>query len=136
MTTESVWMTLPARQRLEAELAELESRPSSSDSTATARAHQLRALLRNAEVGSKPDDGLVEPGMRVTVRFERDASTAEFLLGSRELSGLDDSVDTEVYSSTSPLGSAISGHYVGDVVSFAAPAGMQEITILSAVPFS
>lgn len=131
MTTESVWMTPATRQRLEEELAVLER----NESADPARARELRVLLRNAEVASKPDDGLVEAGMRVTVRFERDASESTFLLGSRELSGLDPNIDTDVYSLTSPLGQAIAGHYVGDVVRFRAPSGEQQITIVSAAPF-
>jgi len=135
MATESVWMTRTARQKLEAELAEFEHATSTTDTTRLSRARELRALLRNAEIDRKPDDGLVEPGMRVTVRFEVDGSTTTFLLGRRELTGLDPNLDTDVYSPTSPLGVAISGRYVGEVVAFTAPSGKQRITILAAVPF-
>lgn len=133
MTTKSVWMTLAMRQKLEAELAELE--PVGSDITRTARARELRELLHNAEIDRKPDDGLVEPGMRVTIRFEGDGSTTTFVLGSRELSALDPDLDADVYSPTSPLGLAISGRYVGDTVAFTAPSGQKQITIVAAVPF-
>ena len=74
--------------------------------------------------------------MLVTVRFESDDSVATFLLGSRVLSQLDPTVDTEVYSPTSPLGAAINGRYVGDAVDFAAPSGTQQITVIAAAPFS
>lgn len=135
MATESVWMTLTTRQKLEAELADLERASSGTDAARVLRARELRELLRNAEIDRKPADGLVEPGMRVTVRLERDGSTATFLLGSRELSGLDPDLDADVYSPTSPLGAAISGRYVGDAVTFTAPSGEQQVTILAAVPF-
>lgn len=135
MTIETVWITVATRDRLRGELGELERTTQSSETSDTARARELRQILRNAQVDRKPDDGLVEPGMRVDVRFERDGSTTSFLLGSRQLSSLDPGVDLDVYSPTSPLGAAISGRYVGDVVSFTPPSGEQQVTILTAVPF-
>ncbi|SIN79036.1 GreA/GreB family elongation factor [Agromyces cerinus] len=135
MTTESVWMTPAALERLEAELVEL-SRPGRTlTDTEQARATELRAMVRNAEVGLKPDDGLVEPGMRITVRFDDDAEPTSFLLGSRELADLDSTVDLDVYSPTSPLGAAITGHYVGDAVTYQAPNRAVQVTVLEAVPF-
>ena len=135
MTTESVWMTPAALERLETELAAL-SRPGRTlTDTEQARATELRAMVRNAEVGLKPDDGLVEPGMRITVRFDDDAEPTSFLLGSRELADLDESVDLDVYSPTSPLGSAITGRYVGDAVTYQAPNRPVLVTVLEAVPF-
>lgn len=133
MTTDPVWMTAAVLQRLRDELSELESHPVTPDEQV--RIRELRELIRQAEVDRKPDDGLVEPGMQVTVRFEPGDTTTTFLLGSRELFGLDPSVDIDVYSPTSPLGSAIVGRYVGDEVSYAAPKGEQRISIVSAVPF-
>src|SRR6476646_3715824 len=51
-----------------------------------ARIRQLTQLLENAIVGAKPaDDGIVEPGMVVTVEMFGDDVT--FLLGSREIAG-------------------------------------------------
>jgi len=133
MTTQDpVWMTEAARERLVEELAELERAGETADQ---ARMRELTALLRRTEVDRKPDDGLVEPGMTVTIRFEADGSTDTFLLGSRELVKLDPVVELEVYSPTSPLGAAIAGRYVGDSVSYASPGGEQQVTIVSAVPF-
>ncbi|WP_157008770.1 GreA/GreB family elongation factor [Agromyces laixinhei] len=135
MTTKSVWMTPAALARLEAELAEL-SRPGRTLSdTEQARAAELRMSVRNAEVGQKPDDGLVEPGMRIAVRFDDDDEPTSFLLGSRELADLDATVDLDVYSPTSPLGAAITGRYVGDTVTYEAPNRAVRVTVLEAVPF-
>lgn len=134
MSADSIWMTLAAKRRLEAELADLENL-ADADADTQVRIRELRHVLRNAEVDQKPDDGLVEPGMRVSVQFERDGSRAEFLFGDRSLSALDPALDTEVYSPTSPLGSAINGHYVGDTVAYESPGGQQQITIISAAPF-
>lgn len=135
MATET-WMTPIARERLEVELAELERASGGGAGEARARILELRALIRSADAASKPDDGLVEPGMKVTLRFEEDGSTSTFLLGSRVTSELDSSLDIDVYSPTSPLGSAITGHHAGEMVSYAAPSGEQRVTILAAAPFS
>ena len=89
-----------------------------------ARIRQLEDMLRRAEVGEPPaDDGLVEPGMVVTIRFAGDNDSETFLLGSREMLGIDVSVDIEVYSPQSPLGLAINGKKAGDSATYAARTG-------------
>lgn len=102
-----------------------------------ARIRQLQALLQRAKVGeTPPDDGIVEPGMTVEIQFAGDDETETFLLGSRELLALDDSVDIEVYSTQSPLGAAISGKQVGDTVSYETPTGATvKVEIVSARPY-
>ena len=96
-----------------------------------ARIRQLTQLLENAIVGAKPaDDGIVEPGMVVTVNMFGDDVT--FLLGSREIAG--DS-DIEVYSEKSPLGAAINGKKVGDKASYKAPNGkVIQVSVKGATP--
>jgi transcription elongation factor GreA len=102
-----------------------------------ARISQLEDRLRRAQIGDKPaDDGLVEAGMKVTIRFDGDTDTETFLLGSRELLSLDSHVDLDIYSPTSPLGEAISGKSVGDTASYQAPNGKTiTVHIEAAVPF-
>ena len=135
-TTESLWMTQSALDRLQAELAELTAPGRESDAATDARVLELREMIRRAEVSAKPDDGVVEAGMRVTVRFEKDGSEESFLLGSRQVVG-DGDLDIDVYSPTSPLGTAISGRSVGETAEFDAPSGAKiAVTILSAVPFA
>ena len=97
-----------------------------------ARIRQLEQLLRNARVGEAPaDDGVVEPGMLVTIRLAGDEM--RFLLGSREAA----TGDIEVYSEKSPLGSAISGKRVGDHASYETPTGKKlDVEILDAKPFT
>ena len=65
------------------------------------------------------------PGTQVTIAFDGDESdTDTFVLGSRELLGLDDAVETtNVYSPQSPLGAAILGKRIGDKASYEAPNG-------------
>lgn len=97
-----------------------------------ARIRQLTQLLENAVIGETPkDDGVVEPGMIVTVDMFGDEE--EFLLGSREI--IDSSM--QVFSEKSPIGAAVNGHAVGDTVSYAAPNGKQiEVKILRATPYT
>ena len=52
------------------------------------RIRQLEDMLRRAEVGETPaDDGVVEPGMKVTYKFvgDDDDEAETFLLGAREI---------------------------------------------------
>jgi transcription elongation factor GreA len=103
-----------------------------------ARIRQLEDMLRRAEVGETPaDDGVVEPGMKVTYRFvgEPDDEVETFLLGAREME--DTTAGVKVYSPQSPLGSAIIGHQKGDTVTYEAPNGRRlEVEIVDAVPFT
>ncbi|MFX0538110.1 transcription elongation factor GreA [Ornithinimicrobium sp. Y1847] len=98
-----------------------------------ARIRQLEHLLQNAVVGTAPaDDGIVEPGMVVTVEMFDEEET--FLLGSREIIG--DGDDLTVYSEKSPLGAALMGHLPGDTVNYQAPNGNQiEVKIVAAKPY-
>jgi len=98
-----------------------------------ARIRQLTQLLENVTVGHAPaDDGIVEPGMVVTVELFGDKLV--FLLGSREIA--DDS-DLEVYSEKSPLGKAILDLKAGDVTSYRDPKGNEiEVKVLNAKPYA
>jgi transcription elongation factor GreA len=104
-----------------------------------ARIRQLTDMLRRAEVGESPVSAdEVAPGTQITVAFFGDETdTDTFVLGSRELLGLDEAVDsTNVYSPQSPLGTAILGKKKGDQASYEAPNGKQiEVTIVSVEPF-
>ncbi|NHC14472.1 transcription elongation factor GreA [Motilibacter deserti] len=98
-----------------------------------ARIRQLQSLLENARVGEPPAsaDGVVTAGMVVTAEVAGDEMT--FLLGLREGS----SGDIDVYSPTSPLGTAISGAKVGDSVSYTAPNGREiPVVIKAAKPYA
>ena len=90
-------------------------------------------MLRRAQVGETPaDDGIVEPGMKVTYKFVGEQETEEFLLGAREI----EPEGLKVYSPQSPLGSAILGATKGDTVTYTAPNGKDlQVEIVDAVPF-
>jgi transcription elongation factor GreA len=98
-----------------------------------ARIRQLTHILQNARVGEpQRTEGVVGPGMTVTVRFERDDDEVTFLLASREEVG----APIDVYSPKSPLGSAINGKKVGDTATYTLPNGRSTtVEILDAVPY-
>ncbi|WP_106507324.1 transcription elongation factor GreA [Brachybacterium timonense] len=154
----SAWLTQEAYDRLARELAELEGpgRTEIAERIAAARDEgdlkenggyhaareeqgkmeariaDLQRLLKNAVVGESPeDDGVVEPGMVVTIEMAGKERT--FLLGNREIA---DGEDIEVYSTESPLGAAIDGSKVGESIDYTAPNGKKlPITIRKAHPF-
>jgi transcription elongation factor GreA len=99
-----------------------------------ARIRQLTQLLEHAKVGEAPaDDGVVHPGMVVTIAFGGDLDdTMTFLLGSREYANS----DVETYSPQSPLGSAVNGQSVGDDATYELPNGnTASVRILKAKPY-
>jgi transcription elongation factor GreA len=104
-----------------------------------ARIRQLTDMLSRAQVGQAPTAaGEVAPGTRITVAFDGDESdTDTFVLGSRELLGLDEGFDTtNVYSPQSPLGTAILGKKEGDAASYVAPNGRSiNVTVIKVEPF-
>ena len=153
------WLTQEAADRLSAELANLETTGRSEiikkieaaraegdlkenggyhaareeQGKIEARIRQLKHMLENAEIGTAPKnaDGLISPGMRVTVEIMGDEM--EFLLGSREIS----SGDLDVYSEKSPLGAAVMGAKIGDTKTYNAPNGKTiSVKILKAEVYS
>lgn len=98
-----------------------------------ARIRQLEQMLRTANVGGaqeEPEE--VAAGITVTIAYDGDPDDTDvFLLGSREMLGADDSLDTQVFSPQSPLGAAVLGHRAGDEVSYETPNGRQiSVTIV------
>src|SRR4051794_19198618 len=147
-STERLWMTRTAHSRLQAELAALRSRPSvevpedfmdyddnlvAKYSARQARIRQIQDLLTNAVVGEDPpDDGMAEPGMVLTVRYDDSGEIETFLLGVR---GVEDA-DIDVYSMQSPLGSAIAGARPGEQRTYPIPSGANvPVTLITAVPY-
>jgi transcription elongation GreA/GreB family factor len=141
-------MTRRAYLRLQTELAGLRSQPSidvPDDVTnfddnlvavhraRQARVRQIEDLLTHALVGEDPpDDGIAEPGMVLTVRYDDTGETETFLLGVR---GAEDA-DIEVYSLQSPLGRAIAGAVPGEQRTYSIPSGANlPVTLLRAVPY-
>ena len=98
-----------------------------------ARIIMVQHILENARVGRPPStDGVVGPGMTVTIRFAKDEDEVTFLLASREESD----IPIDVYSPRSPLGAAIMGKKVGDSATYSMPNGRSvTVEILEAVPY-
>jgi transcription elongation factor GreA len=98
-----------------------------------ARIITVQHILENSRVGRPPStDGVVGPGMTVTVRFTKDGDEVTFLLASREESD----IPIDVYSPRSPLGAAIMSKKVGDTATYALPNGRSvSVEILEAVPY-
>ncbi|WP_055697685.1 MULTISPECIES: transcription elongation factor GreA [Streptomyces] len=98
------------------------------------RVRQLTQLLETARVGEAPaDDGIVEPGMVVTIAFDGDEDdTTTFLLASREYA----SDDIETYSPQSPLGTGVNGKKIGENAEYELPNGkFASVKILEAKPY-
>jgi transcription elongation factor GreA len=160
MTTDQVWLTQEAYDRLKAEYDHL-SGPGRAEITARieaareegdlkenggyhaakeeqgkqeARIRQLEQLLRDAAVGgAPPSGGKAGPGMVVEVRFRGDKETKRFVLGSRE----DRSTSVAVYSPQSPLGQAVTGHDAGETVTYKLPNGKDDqVEIVSVEPYA
>ncbi|MGW5052169.1 GreA/GreB family elongation factor [Actinokineospora sp. NPDC004072] len=127
------WLTPAAHDRLRAELAELLAEVGEDDGARIQRIRQIRDLLNTAVVGTEPaDDGIAEPGMVLTVRYDDTGETETFLLGVREA----EHGDLEVYSPDSPLGRALIGARRGDQRSYQVPSGSTvRITLVEAVPY-
>jgi transcription elongation GreA/GreB family factor len=155
-STHRVWLTPEAHDRLQAELAALlaprtttapgDSAHSGTEDSGTvdsgtvdtarrraARVRELQELLGKAAVGEDPpDDGVAEPGMVLTVRYDDTADEDTFLLGLRDV----EQAGLEVYSPTSPLGMAVTGARPGDQRSYRVPNGTTvRVTLLDAVPY-
>ncbi len=113
-TTTRVWISPQAHERLHRELATLRFLFSAgiadgeTDGNADAvhraweiRIQQIHDLLINAVVGEDPpNDGIAEPGMVVTLRYDDTGDTDTFLLGVQGA----EYADMVVYSVESPSG--------------------------------
>ena len=85
-----------------------------------ARIRQLQALIDSAVIVEVPQGSeQVHPGSVVTIRYEGDDDTETYLIGSIEERG----TEHDVMSPGSPLGQALVGRQVGDVVEYETPTG-------------
>ncbi|MFE3254153.1 GreA/GreB family elongation factor [Nocardia sp. NPDC059091] len=147
--TAGVWMTSRAHDLLQTELQELlaqrhiempdgdsgdYARNQALHSARQARIRRIHHLLGNALIGQNPpDDGIAEPGMVLTVRYDDTRAVETFLLAVREA----EDNEMEVYSMQSPLGRAIAGARPGERRTYRAPSGTtMAVTLLHAVPYA
>lgn len=153
VTSSRPWLSQDAYAALRDELAALlqhqTTRTDESDATAVerddhdsilqnqhrqARIREIQDLLRDAIVGEDPpDDGIAEPGMVLTVRYDDENDTETFLLGLRHEAELG---DIEVYSPDSPIGIALYGARRGEQRTYKVPNGNTvRVTLLDAAPY-
>ena len=99
-----------------------------------ARILQLQHILQNARVGEPPrTDGVVGPGMTVTVRFDGDDDEVTFLLASREESGV---ADRRLLARARRWAPPSPGKKVGETATYTLPNGRAAtVEILEAVPY-
>lgn len=151
MTQEKVRLTQSAFDTLKAQLEEREgpTRERIVEAIATARAHgdlsenaeyhaareeqahneakikEIRYKLENAEVVQTFDDGVVQLGMLVVIKYEGDDETETYYVGSREEKG-----EHDVLTPDSPIGKALLGQSAGDIVTANVPSGDMKIEIV------
>lgn len=133
--SQRAWISRQAHDRLQNKLSALRRLTVSAHGDDTQqqieRIHDL--MLSTVAGDDPPDDGIAEPGMVLTVRYEVSGDTETFLLGVRGA----ECGDVEVYSTRSPLGAAIEGARPGQQRTYALPSGaVTTVTLLQAVPYS
>ncbi|WP_083410455.1 GreA/GreB family elongation factor [Mycolicibacterium rutilum] len=134
-SAQRVWMTRRAYIGLQAELARLqvEARPELPDDARAERIRRIEHLLAHAVIDQDPpDDGVAEPGMVLTVRYDDTGATETFLLGIRGA----EAADIEVYSPHSPLGAALVGARPGEKRNFTKDGRRLCVSLLAAEPYS
>jgi transcription elongation factor GreA len=92
-----------------------------------ARVRQIEQILKQAVVVETAVGEKVQAGTLVEVSMEGDDETTTYLIGSIEERG----GKFDVISPGSPLGKALLGHSPGDVVTYNAPGGKFDVTIIT-----
>jgi transcription elongation factor GreA len=90
------------------------------------RIRHLTALVENAEIVEGGGSDKVQHGSIVAIAYEGDDEPERFLIGSIE----ERHGDVDVISPGSPLGQALLGAAVGDVVDFEAPGGVLKVEVV------
>ena len=95
------------------------------------RIRHLKSILEKAQIVEDVQEGVVGPGTIVTILYEGDdRDTAErYLVGHIE----ERTVELDVISPGSPMGTALLGAHVGDVVGYEAPHGTLRVEVLAVV---
>jgi transcription elongation factor GreA len=91
-----------------------------------ARIRHLEGMLLHSEIVEAGGTDTVTPGHVVTICYEGDDEREKYLIGSIE----ERSGDVDVISPGSPLGQALLGHRIGDMVEYEAPGGMLKVEIV------
>ncbi len=89
------------------------------------RIQEIEATLRTAIIVEKGQSGVVSVGSRVTVQEDNYDPETYYVVGAKEADPRKSKISNE-----SPIGSALMGHKVGDVVEAEAPDGKIRFKIL------
>lgn len=91
------------------------------------RIQQIEYVLKHAQVVDRPSDGSVAVGCNVVVQKVGEPNTRNFqIVGSEETDMLSGKI-----SYKSPIGQALNGKKVGDIISVSTPKGEIEYKIVS-----
>jgi transcription elongation factor GreA len=90
------------------------------------RIRHLTALVKDAEIVESGASDRVQHGSIVSITYEGDDEPERFLIGSIE----ERHGDVDVISPGSPLGQALIGTGVDDVVDFEAPGGVLKVRVV------
>jgi transcription elongation factor GreA len=118
-------------ERLKAEYADLTTRGRIEVADKIERARELGDLKENGDYhAAKDEQGVVGLGTIVAIVYEGDSEDAaeHYLIGHVEEKPDEDHIS--VMSPSSPLGSALLGATVGATVSYDAPNGKLQVTVL------
>ena len=91
-----------------------------------AKIRELRYKLENARIVEATDDGVVRPGMVVTIRHQKEDEEETYLIGQRG-----ESEEYDVLTPESPIGKALIGRSEGETVVAEVPAGELRIELVS-----
>lgn len=139
--TQRVWLTEQTYDRARIELAMLRMERATGSHRGhidpeqrAVRIRKLQELISSAAVGPEPpDDGVAEPGMVLTVRYEADNLTEMSLMADREETLYD---DLPIYAPRSPLGVALCEATRGEQREYLLPGGnTMTVTLVDAVPY-
>ena len=97
-----------------------------------ARITELTVKLRDSKIIENAPEGTVGEGSVVTIELNGNEMT--YVLGSRDIVA---GTDYDIMTPDSPIGKAIEGAKVGDVVSYTAPNGRElSVTVKAAKPLA
>jgi transcription elongation factor GreA len=94
------------------------------------RIERLRSALATARIAAPPPDGVAALGQTVTIQLDGDPEATRYQL----VSAVESDPSARRLSVDSPIGKALVGRRVGDVVEAAAPGGTRRVRVRAIEP--